>query len=560
MNPRTTGILFLIAAALGAFVYFYEIRGEEGRREAEARQKRLFPDIEADAVEWLALTSSDGRQVRAERRERGWQIVEPLVFPGDEFALDGMASALAQVASEAVYEDPQSPEVYGLDDESREVRFAAGGAEHALRTGDKTPMGGNSYASVVGAKPVYAVPSFRVNSLSKAFDDLRDKRILLFDSSAVERLSASWPDGRVELIRQEGEWRLSAPVEGPADADTVKDLLSDLSFLRASGFEDEPPPDAETGLDRPVFAVELELAPAAPVEEGSGEPRLLAFAVGSEVLDAARLVRAAQPSLYRIPAERLDDFPREVMDYRFKQLAEFEVRDAQRIELGFSSQAGETLMITATRHDGAWRSLPEPMAPEKITRLVRAAQPSLYRIPAERLDDFPRQVIDYRFKQLAEFEVSDAERIELGFSLQAGETQVVTLTRHEDAWHSAPEPMAPDKITGLVEALSRLEANDILAERVGPEELRELELDPANVTLLVYGKEEGEQEVRLAEVRLGVLRGSQGIVAQTGENPTLFQLELDLAEHIPVSFEAFRNRFLAEEEEASEEPPIDESP
>ena len=126
--------------------------------------------------------------------------------------------------------------------------------------------------------------------------------------------------------------------------------------------------------------------------------------------------------------------------------------------------------------------------------------------------------------------------------------------------------MAPEKIMRLVEELSRLEANDILAERVGPEELRELELDPANVTLLVYGQEEGEQEVRLAEVRLGALRGSQGIVAQTGENPTLFQLDPGLAEHIPVSFEAFRNRFLAEDEEAAAEeaaepptePPLDE--
>ena len=101
MNPRTTGILFLIAAALGAFVYFYEIRGEEGRREAEARQKRLFPDVEAEAVEWLALTSSDGKPVRAERREKGWQIVEPLVFPGDEFALDGTHGARAEGTCDA---------------------------------------------------------------------------------------------------------------------------------------------------------------------------------------------------------------------------------------------------------------------------------------------------------------------------------------------------------------------------------------------------------------------------------------------------------------------------
>jgi len=204
------------------------------------------------------------------------------------------------------------------------------------------------------------------------------------------------------------------------------------------------------------------------------------------------------------------------------------------------------------------------------SRLVRAAQPSLYRIPAERLDDFPRKLIDYRFKQLADFEVGDAERVEIGFSSKGGETLGITATRHEGAWSSTPEAMAPEKIERLVQELSRLEANDILAERVGPEELRQLELDPANVTLLVYGKGkgEGEQEVRLAEVRLGALRGSHGIVAQTGENPTLFQLDLDRAEHIPVSIEAFRNRFLAEEEEAAEpspsepasEPPGDDSP
>jgi hypothetical protein len=41
MRPKTTGILLLLAAALGAFVYFYEIRGADARREAEEREKRL---------------------------------------------------------------------------------------------------------------------------------------------------------------------------------------------------------------------------------------------------------------------------------------------------------------------------------------------------------------------------------------------------------------------------------------------------------------------------------------------------------------------------------------
>ncbi len=34
MNPKTTAVLFAIAAALAAFVYFYVIKGEQARVEA----------------------------------------------------------------------------------------------------------------------------------------------------------------------------------------------------------------------------------------------------------------------------------------------------------------------------------------------------------------------------------------------------------------------------------------------------------------------------------------------------------------------------------------------
>ena len=39
MNPRTTGLLLLVALALFAFVHFYVIEGEEGRQEAEQQIK-----------------------------------------------------------------------------------------------------------------------------------------------------------------------------------------------------------------------------------------------------------------------------------------------------------------------------------------------------------------------------------------------------------------------------------------------------------------------------------------------------------------------------------------
>jgi hypothetical protein len=467
VNPRNTGILFLVAVALAAFVYFYEIRGEEGRREAAQAEKQLFAGLEAKDVEAIAVSSSDGVSVRAERRDGRWEIVEPIVFPGDTFAFDAMASALAQLTSETAIEDPQAPSVYGLDADEREVRFSTHGEQRALRIGDKTPVGANSYVSVVGAEGIYSVPSYRVSPFAKAFDDLREKRVLDFDREAVTRIEASWPDGRVVLERGDAGWKLVQPIAAPADAEVVDNLLSDLSFLRAVGFVDDPPSDDETGLDRPAFAVRL----SGPGSGEEGEAWEVSLAIGSQRDGDSRLARAARTTLYRISEDRLEDFPTDAVAYRDKQLSKFTASDAKRLDILFHSATGESVAITA-------------------------------------------------------------ERAEVG-------------------WTSGPESFAPGKVEALIGALANLRARDVASESMTPAELGEAELAPANAIFRVFGAvPEGgaeDEAPRLAEVHLGILRGTDGILAQRAGDDAVFVVDFELAEHLPVSYEAFENRFRAAE-------------
>jgi hypothetical protein len=477
VNPRVTGIAFLLASALFAFVYFYEIRGEVGRKQAEEATRRLFPGVEADDIEWIALTTSDGASARVERRDGAWLLIEPVAFPGDAFALDGMASALAGLSSQAKFDDPQQPEVYGLGAGGRELRFGAGGAEHSLRIGAKTPIGAETYVSVGGSDAVYTLPTARITALRKATDDLRDKRILRFDTASIERVTASWPDGRVVLVRGDSGWRLTEPLEGPADETTVEGLLSNLSFLRATGFVDDPPSDREAGLARPAFEVDLVLKAGS---EGQ-KPRHLRLSVGRSLDGESSLVRAERASLYRIPAERIGDFPQEVVAYRYRQLAKFPPADATRLEMVFQR--------------GGERDLSE----EPVT---------------------------------------------------------ITATRGTAGWTSTPEPFRPGAIASLVSELSRLRADDIVAESMGPDELSAVQLAPASVVYRVYGGAppgEDAGELKLAEVAIGAVRGSDGVLARTEGSEMVFQLDYELAERIPVSLEAFRYRFVLEEEPEGDE-------
>jgi Domain of unknown function (DUF4340) len=530
VNPRNTGILVLVAAALGAFIWFYELGGEEARRQAEEQAKRLFPGVEQTAIDWIALETSDGREARIERRDGSWHLTQPLDFPADRSAIDGMAAALAQVTSEAAYDDPQPLAEYGLGDDARRVRFSAKGTEHAIRFGHKTPVGGDAYAAVEGNKTVYTVASWRAQTFNKALTDLRDKRILDFDRNAIERIELSWPEGgRVVLERsqpaaagkgaekggteaQAGEaaekgreaeateaaeapatrWRIVSPIQGRADDDAVDDLLSDLSYLRANGFVDEPVSDADAGLDHPAFAAVL----SGPAPAKDAKPVRVALAVGAPHGDKSRLVRGGLPTLYTIESDRLDDFPRKLVSYRYRTLARFAASDAHQVEFFYHPEGSDPVAITATRGADGWSAEPEAMAKGRMPRIVAE-------LAHLRADDI-----------LAE-EMGEKELRALGLS--PPNTIITVLGKTKDADEGEAKAAEKGKASGASETGGEAEAS---------------------------GKaEEASPAPRLAEIQIGVVQNGKWVVARAAGDPTVYRLAYDFAQHVPVSLEAYRNRF-----------------
>ncbi len=476
MNPRTTGILFLVAATLGAFVYFYEIRGRERREAAEEADKLLFRDLELDDVAWIEFTTTDGQQVRVERREGAWHLTTPVDFPADAVALDAIVESLVEIKSEGVIEDARDPSVYGLAEDATRVRFGAGDSEHELRLGKKTPVGGNTYATADDASAVYTVESFRARSFEREFDDLRDRRPLRFDRERVDRIEVEWKDGGVVLERAEDGWRLREPLQERADETTVDTLLSDLSFLRAEGFVDDPPPPSESGLDAPSYRVVL-----ASSEGAEGEP-------------------------------------------------------AARHELAF----GNAL-------DGA-------------TRAARAAETALYKVAEERYKDLPRKLNAFRYKQLTEYATSEATGFELVLR-EPGSSETLTVrgSIEDGAWESQPEAMSAGAEARLVSALAGLRAKDIIADAIGAEELAALQLEPGNAVITVTGEPEAEGGERrnLARLHLGTIAAGV-LYAKVPGSDRVYALDASIAEDVPVSLAAFRNRFVSQETESGDEEGADE--
>jgi hypothetical protein len=359
MNPRNTALLALVVAAVGAFVWFYEIQGGEQRAKKEEEAKRLYTGVSAEKISSIELRTEDGANARLERAgDEGWKLVAPLAAPADRFAADGIASTLAELAPEATFDTPEPLENYGLAGEPT-VRFRAGETDYALRLGNTTPVGGNVYATDGDGKRVFTLASWRKNALQKSVKQLRDGRVLDFDRARVKGIALASPDGQIVLARADEGWRIAQPVDAKADADAVEGLLSDLQYLRADEFVDAPAPDAQLGLAAPWLAAEL--------TPESGEP--LRLAVGA-VRDDRRVVRGSAGRVFEIARSRVESMPRTLSAFRWKQLASFDGENAASFEVRFQEPGGEPVTIAGTSPEQGWQTSPEAMEPGKASRLV----------------------------------------------------------------------------------------------------------------------------------------------------------------------------------------------
>lgn len=363
MRWRNTLILAVVVAVAWTLLHLDKTRWSVKRAEEKSEASRLFPGLEAKDVDAYELHTTDGKTVRLERQKGSWRIVKPIDFPADAMAADAIASDAALLESKAVYDHPEPLKEYGLD-EPPTLRFWAGKVVYQLRVGDKSPVGGNTYVTDGAAKKVYAVPSVDVKPMEKTLKGLRDPRVLVFDRAAVKTIDASWPGAGVSIVRKDDKWVLVKPISARADPDTIEALLSNLMFLRADGFVDEPHPDATAlGLDPPGFQVTLGF--------GKGK-KPVTMSIASRSKDKKRVVRGRDGYLYEIPASRAPEFRHAVVAYRFKELSQFESLAAGSFQLAYRPEgAAKATVLTVTKNaEGGWKATPQSIAPGKASRIV----------------------------------------------------------------------------------------------------------------------------------------------------------------------------------------------
>ena len=410
-----------------------------------------------------------------------------------------------------------------------------------------------------------------------------------FDRDKLEGITIQNGDDRIELRRQEGKWRLTAPVKDQADGAIVDNLISDLEVWRkestipAKDVTAEKGRMAEFGLVQPKLRLRLSGTEMPPEilfgKESAFEGQIyVRFAEAKEVYIATETVRtdiAKKPDDFRdrkltdlttaqvtravlkSPAGEIELAQKEehweivkplqarADDQKFGDLLaqitnarvqEFVAEDKGDLHAyGLSEPRGSITVYGPGDSEG--RTLQIGQAAEKIKDAVYVRylpRHAVYALPKKIDEILAVRPNDLRDRHLLRLDTNNLDRLHIE---GAGQPTIV-LARKDQNWTMASrnnEPANSDEVRRLLDTLNNQEVTKFVADTAS--ELPKYGLDQPQVKLTFSSfasentAETGAGEHPFLTLSFGKVEGDE-VYARVGEEPFIVAVKRELLEQI----------------------------
>ena len=322
MKPKGLLIAVVLLAVLGGVTWWSnKSQAEKAKTPTDTTVKLLsIPDDQFQEIKIVKVTD----EVIGLKRENGkWRLTAPQPLPADQDAAGSMVSALANLNADKVVEEKAADlKQYGLDRPTLDVQIVRkdGKTDHLL-IGDDTLTGSGAYAKLANDAKVVTVGATTKTSLDKRPDDLRDKRLLTFDSDKLSRVELAAKGPAIEFGKNgQNEWQLVKPRPLRADGSAVDGLVSKLKDAKMDL--------AETDAVK-KFAAAGKVATATITDAG-----------GTQTIEVRRdkdknvfAKSSAVEGVYKTNADLAEALEKPVDDFRNKKLFDFGFSDPSKVEV-----------------------------------------------------------------------------------------------------------------------------------------------------------------------------------------------------------------------------------
>jgi hypothetical protein len=333
MKPRGLLVAVAVLAVLGGLTYWSDKKkkAEAAKPAADASPKLL--SIPEDQFKQIKVVKTGGDTTVLSRNDAGkWQITQPKPLPADQDSVSSLVSTLSSLGSDRLIEEKAADLAqYGLTKPTIEVTITKkDGKTETVLLGDDTPTSGGEFAMRQGDPRVFTIASFVKSSVDKTYKDLRDKRLLTFDSDKLTRVELQAKGQPVEFGKNnQNEWQILKPKPLRADSSQVEDVIRKLKDAKMDTSVSDEDAKKATG----AFASGKRIA-VATVTDANGNQSLEVRQAGTDKDKTYYAKSSAVEGIYKVTNDLGDGLNKAVDDFRAKKVFDFGWSDPTKVQVG----------------------------------------------------------------------------------------------------------------------------------------------------------------------------------------------------------------------------------
>lgn len=410
---RNTLILLLLAAAIGAGVYFLEIKPGKPRDEKPEESKPAFA-FKREDISSLSITRA-GQTVTVEDKDGKWAVTQPLAAQANQSAVDSLVSTLTSAKIErSLTPSAEEMKSFGLEEPAvtLEIKLKSGETQ-TLKLGGKDFSGLSVYAQAGDSKDVSLVPAAVLTSSDKSLGDLRDKAVLGVSQFEIKSIQITSEHGPLALQKDGGDWSLKKPFEAGVDATNINAFLNEITSAQADDFVSETADDlAKYGLDKPNLTLTTQL--------NDGSEKTLSVGIKD---DNHFLKSSTRPEIAKISSSLYDKLNIKASELRNKDIFKLDRENLSKIEI-----KNPNLTLVAEKTGDKW-TIKEP-ADKKDKDAPAAKVINPFDTKAEDIVDAPSSDVKAKLSKPAveaKLTYKDGKIVEVKVSSADGDNAYVTV-------------------------------------------------------------------------------------------------------------------------------------
>jgi len=248
MNSKTTGIWFVIAAALFALIYFFD----RFLHPSAAESSCILPELHPPAVTSIQVIPSGALEIRADRTNGVWLLTKPIAYPAQPAAIETLLDALqkltpaTRISAAELRNHRDADQEFGFATPRISLVIETSGQRRQLLVGNKTPPGDQVFLRVVGTDGAFVADADWLKFIANSVNDWRDTALVNANNSGLDWIVLTNGAKVIELRRDATNhlWRMIRPFPARADAERITDALQHLQTARIAQFlTDDPKTD-----------------------------------------------------------------------------------------------------------------------------------------------------------------------------------------------------------------------------------------------------------------------------------------------------------------------------